>query len=1459
MTTAFPSSAKIARGAVLVGILAFHAALAQTVVPVGSGSYASFTPAAESTSGSYYALPQNQVAQLYTMLHLDPALASLPIPTNHWWSDLLISNRSYNPGGDGNTQYVLQQDKYGGSMWFIPGMLDPESYGLRIYTPNTWQAPNGAGTNAAIDEGSPLVIKGNIPYGFPPEDILLADFESGYPAGTTITNTVGTAFATPPSSDTGQTGFIGTRMASSRGNNTNQGKIVMSNFTVNKHYLHLLVGGGNTVDTSVRLVINGTAVFTATGVNSTTLQWVTWDLTPYAGQTAHVEIVDQTGIAFGFISCDQIFLSDATGPSSRFGGDLNADKTVVSKWGDWSVDFALPDSNGHRLDVTMARGVPFTWTRWTGMKPRLVLGAATTFYNTGGAAITVSGGQFTATMFAMTVFGKTYGVYLPDNTVCLVGGSGSSTYVEPQLSGANDYMVVGYLPAVSNLAEFGLYAYARPTDTKISWAIDAQNGGVNTTWDVTATPMKGTNVLTIQGWLPHHWRTTTRNFSFLPYTYVTQRGTMKTAVGNSFQIRFPFSGIPPVLPPPVSTGYAANNFVPSRMTTFLTNFKPGNMIGDTYGSGKALTLAGQYLTLADEMGDATNFARIKTALVTALQNWLTYTPGEGNGFFSRYPDWKALIGSDVGYGSQAFNDLHFHYGYFAHAAALLGKYDKTFLANYGPMLREVVKSFANYDRNDLSQPFLRTFDVWEGHGNAGGLSSGGDGVNQESSSEAMNSWVGVYLLGSMLNDSQMTATGAMGFAMEGCAVNEYWQDLYKTNFPAGYTKAGAGVVWGEHYAYGTYFSADPAWIYAIQMLPSAHWMNYMVRDQAATVSQKYQQFWQERVAWSGETSTNPSILGGYPGSYVLAFQALWDHVNTPVMFDNSYNANEDIGTNNTYAGATYYLIHAMRQIGDQDFSYSSNIPTAAVYFNSTTNARKAVIYNPSPTATTATFYRNGVVSFTVPVAGYADVEIPVGTTPTITSDGTASGTVNVAFNYQIAATNSPTSFGVTGTLPAGVTVNTSTGLISGTPTAAGTFNVTISATKNGETGTKPLAITIAAPPPAPVINSPFTAVANTATPFSYQITASGNPTSFNATGLAPGLTVSTSTGLISGTATAAGTFTVSISATNTTGTDTETLTLTITDASSDTNLALNKSAVTASSFQAGNLVANANDSSTTTRWAAVDGTFPQWWRVDLGSSKVLSKSVIQWYVNGTRAYKYKVEVSNDDVSYSPAVDKTSNTTFGTTTDLFAATARYVRVTVTGSTNGGNASAFDIAIFGHDAPPPAAATLDSVASRQTHGGSGNLDMAVPLSGTPCTEARQGSPSGTCKLVLTFSAAVSNLTATLGLQAGQSGSAVGTVSSISCNGTTATITLTGVGNAQRLKLHIAGDATADIPINTLWGDVNADGVVNILDLGQMRLRSGEAISAGNCKFDENADGAINILDMGVTRQYSGTALP
>jgi hypothetical protein len=79
--------------------------------------------------------------------------------------------------------------------------------------------------------------------------------------------------------------------------------------------------------------------------------------------------------------------------------------------------------------------------------------------------------------------------------------------------------------------------------------------------------------------------------------------------------------------------------------------------------------------------------------------------------------------------------------------------------------------------------------------------------------------------------------------------------------------------------------------------------------------------------------------------------------------------------------------------------------------------------------------------------------------PVITSGTVATGTNGYSFTYQIAASNSPASYSATG-LPAGLSVDGTTGLISGTATAIGASAATISAINTTGTGSATLLITI---------------------------------------------------------------------------------------------------------------------------------------------------------------------------------------------------------------------------------------------------------------------------------------------------------------------------------------------------------------------------------------------------------------
>src|SRR5206468_8081860 len=85
--------------------------------------------------------------------------------------------------------------------------------------------------------------------------------------------------------------------------------------------------------------------------------------------------------------------------------------------------------------------------------------------------------------------------------------------------------------------------------------------------------------------------------------------------------------------------------------------------------------------------------------------------------------------------------------------------------------------------------------------------------------------------------------------------------------------------------------------------------------------------------------------------------------------------------------------------------------------------------------------------------------------PKITSPTIDCGTTGVPYSYQITADQAIPSGGYTATpMPPGLSFSAATGLISGTPTAVGTFTINLSVSNSNGTGTATLTLTITGPP-----------------------------------------------------------------------------------------------------------------------------------------------------------------------------------------------------------------------------------------------------------------------------------------------------------------------------------------------------------------------------------------------------------
>lgn len=113
--------------------------------------------------------------------------------------------------------------------------------------------------------------------------------------------------------------------------------------------------------------------------------------------------------------------------------------------------------------------------------------------------------------------------------------------------------------------------------------------------------------------------------------------------------------------------------------------------------------------------------------------------------------------------------------------------------------------------------------------------------------------------------------------------------------------------------------------------------------------------------------------------------------------------------------------------------------------------------------------------------------------------------------------------------------------------------------------------------------------------------------------------------------------------------------LPIVPVTTSSNLALGKDA---KSSGGGNAETFSNDGDLTTRWfsAVADN---QWWEVDLGSTKNISKVDIKW--EGAYATEYDIQLSIDDVNFTTAFSTTTGVGGNVSHSFTATDARYIKL------------------------------------------------------------------------------------------------------------------------------------------------------------------------------------------------------
>jgi endo-1,3(4)-beta-glucanase len=285
---------------------------------------------------------------------------------------------------------------------------------------------------------------------------------------------------------------------------------------------------------------------------------------------------------------------------------------------------------------------------------------------------------------------------------------------------------------------------------------------------------------------------------------------------------------------------------------------------DTYYGGKEMYRAANLLTLAEQLNQPKLATIIQTKLAARLSEWL-----DPNGYQKRsdlyfYYDtsYDGVVGVQASYGSDSFNDHDFHYGYFIYAAAILSKYDPAFYTAHASMVNVLISDIASSEQTSLF-PKLRYFDSYVGHSWASGNGEFADGNNQETTSEAINAWYGIYLWSLVSHNSALTSEATWLYAHETTAAKKEWFSVsIPTSQGAAYVYPTAGQVWGDKVTYSTLFSARPQAVLGIQLIPMSPGSTYLKNTDI-----------DKNIA---SVAPNQAGLVGQFQDYLIMYQALSD-------------------------------------------------------------------------------------------------------------------------------------------------------------------------------------------------------------------------------------------------------------------------------------------------------------------------------------------------------------------------------------------------------------------------------------------------------------------------------------------------------------------------------------------------------------------------------------------------------
>jgi endoglucanase Acf2 len=480
--------------------------------------------------------------------------------------------------------------------------------------------------------------------------------------------------------------------------------------------------------------------------------------------------------------------------------------------GDWSIDISMA-RDADEMRVMVAHGNPYAYFKVSRGDVAVRLPAAGERFD-GGAD---------ARVLALRVKGKAYALFAP------TGGrweSTSATEWIARLPEDRRYLSLAVLPddKPETLALLTRHAYAFVEDTRVAWRFDVAASQVETTFTAKTRVMEGPDHGPLYGLYPHHWFRNASVAGKLGPAYDTVRGKIHLLAAADFKTVYAYTGFVPYWP-----GIAESPRKGELADVMKADLRNARRLmlpegQSAYWQGKGLQRIMKLLDVFEQQGDAEDRDRLLELMKKRMEEWFS---GEDS---KRYFFVDRSIGAVASYPDEFFaiaeiNDHHFWYGYWIRTAAEIALRDPAWAARdrWGAMVELLVADIATAERGRADFPFLRNFDPYEGHSWANGLGGVGSygefGNNQESSSEAINAWVGLILWGEVTGNRELRDLGAWMYATEWQAINHYWFDVHGLVLAPEYKNVDVAQLFGGKYIHNTWWTDDPRQITGINLLP----------------------------------------------------------------------------------------------------------------------------------------------------------------------------------------------------------------------------------------------------------------------------------------------------------------------------------------------------------------------------------------------------------------------------------------------------------------------------------------------------------------------------------------------------------------------------------------------------------------------------------------------------------------